>query len=72
MTEEEARKLEKENADLKEQMAKKDQRIEELEAYLIRAANPHPVMAWDANLGSNGKRVKSVQVVKQVTRGNPS
>lgn len=37
MTEEEARKLQKENADLKEQLAKKDQRIEELEAFLMRA-----------------------------------
>jgi transposase len=35
--EEELRKLEKENAILKEQLAKKDQRIEELEAYLMRA-----------------------------------
>jgi len=35
--EEEKRKLEKENALLKEQMAKKDQRIEELEVSLIRA-----------------------------------
>ena len=37
MTEEDTRKLEKENAELKEQMAKKDQRIEELEASLMRA-----------------------------------
>jgi transposase len=37
MTEEEARKQEKENAELKDQMAKKDQRIEELEAHLMRA-----------------------------------
>jgi transposase len=36
MAEEEIRKLEKENADLKEQIAKKDQRIEELEASLMR------------------------------------
>jgi transposase len=37
MTEEETRKQGEELADLKEQMAKKDQRIEELEAYLMRA-----------------------------------
>ena len=37
MTEEERRKQGEELAGLKEQMAKKDQRIEELEAYLMRA-----------------------------------
>jgi transposase InsO family protein len=37
MTEEEARQLRKENADLKEAGARKDQRIEELEALLMRA-----------------------------------
>lgn len=37
MTEEEARKLEQENADLKEQLAQKEGRIEELEARLMGA-----------------------------------
>jgi hypothetical protein len=37
MTEEEARELEQANADLKEQVAQKDRRIEELEACLIGA-----------------------------------
>lgn len=37
MTEEEAKKLEKAYAELKEQAAQKDQRIEELEALLMRA-----------------------------------
>ncbi len=37
MTEEEARQLRKENAELKEAGARKDQRIEELEALLMRA-----------------------------------
>lgn len=35
--EEKVRKLEKENANLKEQMVKKNQRIEELDASLMRA-----------------------------------
>ena len=37
MTEEEARKLEKAYAELKEEAAQKDRRIEELEALLMRA-----------------------------------
>src|SRR5260370_40765938 len=37
MTEEEARRLRQENADLKEEVARKDRRIEELEGRLLSA-----------------------------------
>jgi predicted RNase H-like nuclease (RuvC/YqgF family) len=37
MTEEEARKLEQENAELKEELAQKDRHIEELKARLMGA-----------------------------------